>query len=243
MSTSAVPVAAPATDRPASRAPLRRAFGFVFFSFFLCNLAIPDKGYIGNLPISYILKDHLHKNASEVAFFFAVASFAWYLKPVCGLVSDSFPLFGTRRRSYVLLGSALAAFFWLISAFVPKSYWPLLFIVAAIDAMLVMVSSVLGGYVVEQGRDGAAPGRVSAFRNGALSLAGLVASLAGGVLATQAFGWTAGIAAGLLGVLFVLTFFGLQETPKPPSTEPKWPILRADLTTSSVRSRFGGRPP
>src|SRR5512147_1851538 len=46
--------------------------------------------------------------ADLVARFFLIASIPWFIKPLYGLLSDFVPLFGRRRKSYLLLTSALA---------------------------------------------------------------------------------------------------------------------------------------
>ena len=45
----------------------------------------------------------------EVAAYFAVLNFPWIIKPVFGLVSDFVPLFGYRRKSYLIIASLCAA--------------------------------------------------------------------------------------------------------------------------------------
>ena len=48
-----------------------------------------------------------------MARFFIIAGMAWYLKPLAGTLSDYFPIFGTRRYSYILGGSAALALLWI----------------------------------------------------------------------------------------------------------------------------------
>jgi len=58
---------------------------------------------IASQPIFFLLKDELHLSAAETAAFLATISIAWGIKPLYGLLSDFFPLFGYRRKSYLLL--------------------------------------------------------------------------------------------------------------------------------------------
>jgi MFS family permease len=62
-------------------------------------------------PLTHYLKD-LGWTALQVAAYFAVLNFPWVIKPVFGLVSDFVPLFGYRRKSYLIIASlcAVAAF-------------------------------------------------------------------------------------------------------------------------------------
>ena len=45
----------------------------------------------------------------QVTAYFAVLNFPWVIKPVFGLVSDFIPLFGYRRKSYLIIASVCAA--------------------------------------------------------------------------------------------------------------------------------------
>src|SRR5271163_2353680 len=64
---------------------------------------------LARLPLQNLLKNELHLDRSANAAFFFWAGLAWYLKPLAGIVTDAFPLFGTRRRNYILLSAGLAA--------------------------------------------------------------------------------------------------------------------------------------
>src|SRR5712692_6115858 len=48
-------------------------------------------------------------SAGQVATFFTFSIIPWLIKPAYGLLSDFVPLFGQRRRSYLLLTSVLGA--------------------------------------------------------------------------------------------------------------------------------------
>ena len=41
-----------------------------------------------------------------MATFFAIAMSPWYFKPIAGLLSDAFPIFGSRRKSYMILAES-----------------------------------------------------------------------------------------------------------------------------------------
>lgn len=76
-------------------------FGLVYFA----------QGLAGGLltqPFTYYLKS-LGMTADAVAAFFAVAAVPWMIKPLYGLITDLVPLFGYRRKSYLIVMAALAA--------------------------------------------------------------------------------------------------------------------------------------
>ena len=84
------------------------------------------------LPLQYLLKSDLHVSRDAMAAFFAAGALAWYFKPLAGILSDSVPLFGTRRRHYLLLSGVAAGGLWLLIGLVPRTYAALL---AAVIAM------------------------------------------------------------------------------------------------------------
>ncbi|GFP84044.1 folate-biopterin transporter 1 chloroplastic, partial [Phtheirospermum japonicum] len=52
-----------------------------------------------------------------------VSALPWLVKPLYGFISDSFPLCGYRRRSYLVLSGLLGAFSWtLMATFVETKY-------------------------------------------------------------------------------------------------------------------------
>ena len=58
-------------------------------------------------PLTHYLKE-IGWTALQVAAYFAVLNFPWIIKPVFGLVSDFVPLFGYRRKSYLIIASLFA---------------------------------------------------------------------------------------------------------------------------------------
>jgi predicted MFS family arabinose efflux permease len=62
-------------------------------------------------PLNFYLKD-LGWSPVQVTAYLAVLNFPWIIKPVFGLVSDFLPLFGYRRKSYLIVASlcAIAAY-------------------------------------------------------------------------------------------------------------------------------------
>ncbi len=76
-------------------------FGLVYFA----------QGVAGGLiaqPFTHYLKS-LGMTADGVTAFFAAAAVPWMIKPLYGLVTDFVPLFGYRRKSYLVMMAGLAA--------------------------------------------------------------------------------------------------------------------------------------
>ena len=102
--------------RPA--VPLRRLLVFFATVYAVQGLAEPKAG-LATQPLFFLLKDEMRLSAAETATFLALIGFAWNVKPLYGLTSDLVPLFGYRRRSYLLVTTAMAALGWLALGLFP----------------------------------------------------------------------------------------------------------------------------
>jgi folate/biopterin transporter len=79
---------------------------------------------ISQLAVSFFLKDDLGLNPAEVASLVGITMLPWTIKPLYGLVSDGFPVFGYRRRPYLLLSSLLGIVAWVsMGTWVDKPFW------------------------------------------------------------------------------------------------------------------------
>jgi Na+/melibiose symporter-like transporter len=179
-------------------------------SYIVIELADPSSG-TGYLALNFTLQKRMHLSAFEMAQFIAVSGFAWYLKPIAGILSDNFPLFGTRRRGYLIIASFVASVLWLLLGTIPTAYYPFLAITIGLNAMLVLMSTVTGGFLVEAGQQESATGRLSSNRSMAENLVALTAGPVAGLLGTLLFGVASGIVAILLFSLTILLYRLMRE--------------------------------
>ncbi|HXI59049.1 MAG TPA: hypothetical protein VNO55_23440 [Polyangia bacterium] len=173
----------------AATAGFRRAVAVITAGLLVTGLGWP--GMLARLPLGLYLKNQLGLPPQDVAAFWAVGTLAWYIKPLAGLLCDSVPLWGARRRWYLVLGGAAATALWAALAIVPRSYAALLATVTALNVALVIISAAVGGLLIEVGHRHGATGRLSGLRLAIDGVMALVAGPLGGWLAVRAFGWTA----------------------------------------------------
>jgi predicted MFS family arabinose efflux permease len=200
----------------ADRRALRRWVVLLSAGFFATTMAQPA---VLRLPIQNLLKGDLHVSREAMASFFAISTLAWYFKPLAGILSDSVPLFGTRRRHYLLLSAIAAGAFWALVGLVPRHYGAILAAVIAMNAMLVMGSTVSGGVMVEAGQRYGASGRLSSARYFVMNACTLIGGPLGGFLAARAFGYTAAVGAVISLSVVPFAWWLLRE---PPVTEKNW---------------------
>lgn len=199
-----------ATD--ADQLRLRKIITLVGIGYLFLILCDPRDG-IAKISIQFILKDQLHLDATRLAAFIAFVSMPWYFKPLAGLLTDNFPLFGTRRKGYLVGASAIAGGLWLCFALMPKSYAGMLYMLLIINIALVTAQTTLGGMLVQYGQEFKATGRMSSIRNGAENLGVLSAGLIGGWVAAHFLGIGLAVVGVLLWVLCFL-FVKLFKEPK-----------------------------
>ncbi|HZC17480.1 MAG TPA: MFS transporter [Caulobacteraceae bacterium] len=169
---------------------------------------------LARLPLQNLLKNALHVGRSANAAFFFFAGLPWYFKPVAGLITDAFPVFGSRRRSYLLVSTLLAVVAWVGLYFTPHRYGQLLWMCIVINLFMVTASAVVGGYMVEIAQAVSGSGRLTAIRQFVQQICIIINGPAAGYLASMAFGWTAAACGGVMFLLVPATIFFLHEQRK-----------------------------
>ncbi|MEO6244767.1 MAG: MFS transporter [Opitutaceae bacterium] len=209
-------------DQPEA-ARLRSAMLLVGAGYLFLTLCDYREG-IANLALRFLLKDHLHLTATQLAGFIFITKLAWYCKPLAGLLADNVPLFGTRRKGYLVLFSAVAGGLWFALTFAHDSYASMLWLVIAINFALMIVHTTLGGMLVEAGQILGATGRMSAVRNGMENFGMLLSGLVGGWVAAQLLHHGFLINAALIAVLAVLFAKTLREKSegRAVNEKPRW---------------------
>src|SRR6476469_2319942 len=83
---------------------LSALFGAMYF---VQGIGEPTEGLIGQ-PVRSLLNSQ-GRSAAEIATFSFLVALPWNVKPLYGLLSDFVPLFGYRRRSYLVAATAATA--------------------------------------------------------------------------------------------------------------------------------------
>jgi MFS family permease len=162
--------------------------------------------YLPNQTLIITLKER-GLSAGQVATFFTFSTIPWLIKPVYGLLSDFVPLFGQRRRSYLLLSSSLAAGAGLTMGLaVPHSYWWLAGLFTVMGLGLAFTDVLVDALMVENGKLRGLTGAFQAVQWGAIYTASVLVGELGGFLAER----RSLSAAFVLAALFPLISFGMS---------------------------------
>ena len=125
-------------------------------------------------------------SAAETATFFALIGIAWAVKPLYGLLSDLVPLLGYRRRSYLLLTTAMAALGWLALGMLPTYPWGLTLAILGLTGLGLAFTDVLcDAVMVEEGKARGLTARFQSIQWAANYGASLLAGIGGGYLSAH----------------------------------------------------------
>jgi len=144
----------PALPQPSETATGDRAAVHHLLLFFALVYVVEGLGQIGGLiaqPLNYYLKAAQGWTPVQITGFITLFNLPWIIKPLYGLISDFVPLFGYRRKSYLLLVNvaAMAGFVWVTQLTAPGD----LFIPLMLTAYTMAISSTLcGAVLVENGQ-------------------------------------------------------------------------------------------
>jgi len=178
-------------------------------------LILPFSEGVFNLPLKIVLMDRLHLGPQMLSLFMTVSGWGWGAKPLAGILTDRFPLFGSRRRSYLLLSIAVAAFGAALIGLVPQTFVALLLAHAVLNAGVVFAGVVTYSLLVEKGHERNATGRLSALQLGVNALCGLIVGPIAGYLASLPLIWAGVVAAGSLVLLLTVAFGTVREPWQP----------------------------
>ena len=141
-------------------------------------------GSLASQPLFFYLKETLHLPPSTVMYLGSLIIAPWMIKPVYGWISDTFPLFGCRRKSYMMVSGLLCtgtALFIGCAAALPLI---ILYVVLILDSAGGALKDVaVDGIMVEEGQRLGLTGRIQAIQWGSLTCATLISGLAGGYIA------------------------------------------------------------
>ncbi|MCG6134487.1 MAG: folate/biopterin family MFS transporter [Nostoc sp. LLA-1] len=139
---------------------------------------------LARLAVSFFLKDELLLSPAQVSALFGIVALPWIIKPVFGFISDGLPIFGYRRRPYLVLSGLLGAISWVSLATIVHTSWAATLAIA-LGSLSVAVSDVIvDSLVVERARveSQADAGSLQSLCWGASAFGGLLTAYFSGML-------------------------------------------------------------
>jgi folate/biopterin transporter len=139
---------------------------------------------LARLATSFFLKDDLGLSPAEVAAIMGVVSLPWVIKPLFGFLSDSLPIFGYRRRSYLLFSSILGCGAWAAMGTVVHSPFAAMMTITLCSLAIAVSDVIVDSIVVEriQHESQADAGSLQALCWATTAIGGLITAYLSGFL-------------------------------------------------------------
>jgi Na+/melibiose symporter-like transporter len=223
------PLPAGADRRGTSVVALASLFGLLYF---VQGIVEPTDGLLSQ-PIKSLLRNWGY-SAASTAWFISVLSIAWAIKPLYGLLTDFVPLAGSRRRSYLLLTTAVASISLTAVYFLPLTYERvvLLLLLLMPSAVAIAFSDVvIDAMMITAGQPRGMTGRLQSIQWTSMYAATIVTGVAGGALSQWGMQQAGFLIAGLsCGVSLFAVWFLVRERRRPADAcEGASPIARSNV--------------
>ncbi len=142
---------------------------------------------ISRLAVSFFLKDELALSPAEVAAMMGIAALPWTIKPLFGFMSDGLPIFGYRRRPYLILSGLVGVAAWVSLATIVHTAAAATFAITITSLSVAVGDVIVDSLTVERARDEslADSGSIQSLCWGAAAVGGLLTAYSSGLLLEQ----------------------------------------------------------
>ena len=177
----------PPAPQPTSKPARENVVTTRLLIFFALVYVVEGAGQVSGLiaqPLTFYLKEALRWSPLQVTAYLAIFNFPWVIKPLYGAFSDFVPLFGYRRKAYLLAANAaaIAGFLWVSQLTEPSQLvWALQLTAYA----MAISSTVCGAVLVENGQKLHESGRFVNQQWLWFNVAAMASAIVGGQLAQR----------------------------------------------------------
>jgi folate/biopterin transporter len=180
---------------------------------------------LARLAVSFFLKDDLGLTPAEVGALTGIATLPWTIKPLFGLISDGLPIFGYRRRPYLMLSGLLGTVAWLALATVVQSGWAAIAAITLSSLSVAVGDVIVDSLVVERARQESlgTAGTLQSLAWGASAVGGVVTAYLGGLLLEHVT--TRTVFAITASFPLIVTGVALLISEAPVTAQPTWSVM------------------
>ncbi|MBC5794164.1 folate/biopterin family MFS transporter [Sphaerospermopsis sp. LEGE 00249] len=170
---------------------------------------------LSRLAVSFFLKDELQLSPVEVSALLGIVALPWMIKPLFGFISDGLPIFGYRRRPYLVLSGILGAGAWVSLGTIVNSSWAATIAIALSSLSVAFSDVIVDSLVVERARveTQANAGSLQSLCWGATALGGLITAYFSGLLLEYFSTRTVFLVTALFPLIISVVAWLIAETP------------------------------
>jgi folate/biopterin transporter len=139
---------------------------------------------LAHLAVSFFLKDELGLTPAQVSALVGIVMLPWMVKPLLGFMSDGLPIFGYRRRPYLVLAGILGAISWLCLGTIVHTATAAIVTITLCSLSTAVSDVIIDSLVVERVRteSQAEAGSLQSLCWVAMSVGGLITAYFSGIL-------------------------------------------------------------
>ena len=139
---------------------------------------------LARLAVSFFLKDDLGLTPAQVAALTGITAIPWIIKPLFGFLSDGLPVFGYRRRPYLILSGLLGTTSWLALATLVDNAKAATFVILLTSLSVAISDVIVDSLIVERARKESLSqsGSLQSLSWGCSALGGLITAYFSGLL-------------------------------------------------------------
>ena len=139
---------------------------------------------LARLAVSFFLKDDLGLTPAEVAALTGITAIPWIVKPLFGFLSDGLPIFGYRRRPYLILSGLIGTASWLALATLVDDAFTATVVILLTSLSVAIGDVIVDSLIVERAREESLSrsGSLQSLSWGASALGGLLTAYFSGLL-------------------------------------------------------------
>ncbi|MBE9146644.1 folate/biopterin family MFS transporter [Planktothrix mougeotii] len=139
---------------------------------------------LARLAVSFFLKDELAMSPVEVSVLLGIVPLPWVIKPLFGFISDGLPIFGYRRRPYLILSGLLGASSWVALATIVHTPWVAAGVIILSSLSVAISDVIVDSLVVERARHESIShiGSLQSACWGSMAIGGLITAYLSGFL-------------------------------------------------------------
>jgi len=160
------------------------------------------QGIIGlsSLAITFYYKDTLHLEPSELSFIGSITAIPWIIKPLYGFISDTYPLFGYKRKGYLILSGLLSSSSWLSMSYLVNNNYDIKYVsifLLTLSSLGIAFSDVLvDAIVVTKSKNNELSGSLQSICWTSSSIGSIISSYSSGYLLEKyGISWIFGLTA------------------------------------------------
>ncbi|MBE9028164.1 folate/biopterin family MFS transporter [filamentous cyanobacterium LEGE 11480] len=139
---------------------------------------------LARLAVSFFLKDNLSLSPAEVSALMGIVAIPWMVKPLFGFVSDGVPIWGYRRRPYLILAGLLGAASWVALSTIVDTAWAATLAISLGSLSVALSDVIVDSIVVSRARKESigSAGSLQSLCWGASAIGGLLTAYFSGSL-------------------------------------------------------------